>query len=57
MTALPPLDQFLDPVALAIVASGTVVATLLRHPLADIGRALSALRSLGRCEKRGVAEA
>ncbi|WP_342657952.1 MotA/TolQ/ExbB proton channel family protein [Sphingomonas sp. NY01] len=48
MTALPPLDQFLDPVALAIVAGGTMLATLLRHPLADIGRALAALRTLPR---------
>ncbi|TGX53224.1 biopolymer transporter ExbB [Sphingomonas gei] len=39
---------FLDPVALAIVLGGTVVAVLLRTPLGDLGRGLAALRTLGR---------
>lgn len=37
---------FLDPAALAIVGGGTVLATLLRTPLADVACALSALRVL-----------
>jgi len=41
-------STFLDPLALAIVAGGTLLATLLRHPLADVGRAVSALRVLPR---------
>ncbi|MBI0475947.1 biopolymer transporter ExbB [Sphingomonas sp. MA1305] len=40
------IAQFLDPVALAIVGGGTVVATALRVPFADIGRAVGALRTL-----------
>lgn len=39
---------FLDPIALAIVLGGTVAAVLLRTPLGDLGRALVALRTLGR---------
>ena len=42
------LAQFLDPTALAIVGGGTVLVALLRSPLADIARALAALRTLGR---------
>lgn len=40
--------QFIDPLALAIVGGGTLVATVARAPLADSGRALVALRTLGR---------
>jgi chemotaxis protein MotA len=39
---------FLDPVALAIVLGGTVVAVLLRTPLGDLGRGLAALKTAGR---------
>ena len=39
---------FLDPIALAIVGGGTLLATLLRSPLADVGRALAALAVLPR---------
>lgn len=39
---------FLDPIALAIVGGGTLLATLLRAPLRDVARALAALRTLGR---------
>ncbi len=39
---------FLDPVALAIVVGGTMLATALRTPWADLVRAVSALRVLGR---------
>lgn len=40
--------SFLDPVALAIVLGGTVIAVLLRSPLRDVGRAAAALLTLGR---------
>jgi len=39
---------FLDPLALAIVGGGTVLATLLRSPRADVARALAALPTLAR---------
>ena len=42
------MNQFLDPVALAIVVGGTLLATVLRSPVADTGRALAALATLGR---------
>ncbi len=42
------LGQFLDPVAIAIVGGGTVLAILLRTPIRDLGRAIAALRTLGR---------
>lgn len=46
--ALPGIGPFLDPLALAIVLGGTAVAVVLRTPLGDLGRALAALRTLGR---------
>lgn len=39
---------FLDPLALGIVAGGTALALVLRTPLGDVGRAVAALRTLGR---------
>ena len=42
------LGAFLDPAAIGIVAGGTVLATLLRAPLGDVGRGLAALGTLGR---------
>jgi chemotaxis protein MotA len=45
---LAALGAYLDPTALGIVAGGTVVAVILRTPLRDLGRALSALRVLPR---------
>ena len=42
------MNQFVDPLAFAIVTGGTLVATVLRAPLADGGRALAALTTLGR---------
>jgi chemotaxis protein MotA len=39
---------FLDPTALAIVAGGTVLATILRAPSRDLGRAIAALPTLAR---------
>jgi len=39
---------FLDPVALAIVLGGTMLATALRTPLRDLGHAALALRTLPR---------
>lgn len=39
---------FLDPLALGIVAGGTALALILRTPLRDVGRAIGALRTLGR---------
>ncbi|MFN3676523.1 MAG: motility protein A [Sphingomonas pseudosanguinis] len=46
MIALPPLHQFLDPAALAIVLGGTLIATLLRTPWRDARRAIRALMVL-----------
>lgn len=44
-TFTPPaaLGPFLDPVALGIVGGGTLLAMLLRTPLADLGRGFAAL--------------
>ncbi|MES2095204.1 MAG: MotA/TolQ/ExbB proton channel family protein [Pseudomonadota bacterium] len=42
------LGPFLDPVAIAIVAGGTALATVLRTPLGDIGRGIAALGVLPR---------
>jgi chemotaxis protein MotA len=42
------MHQFFDPLALAIVLGGTVLAAVLRAPLADVTRALVALGTLGR---------
>jgi chemotaxis protein MotA len=39
---------FIDPVALAIVLGGTLIAVLLRTPLGDLGRGIAALGTLGR---------
>ena len=39
---------FLDPLALAIVGGGTLLATLLRSPLRDVARAVAALPALAR---------
>jgi chemotaxis protein MotA len=41
-------QPFLDPTALAIVAGGTVLATILRAPSRDLGRAIAALPTLAR---------
>ena len=40
--------QFLDPLALAIVLGGTALTALLRAPIADVRRAVAALRTLAR---------
>ena len=42
------LVAFLDPAAIGIVAGGTVVATLLRTSLGDVGRGVAALGVLAR---------
>ena len=42
------LGAFLDPAAIGIVAGGTLLATLLRTPLGDVGRGIAALGTLGR---------
>ncbi len=42
------LASFFDPIALAIVLGGTILAVLLRSPLHDTGRAVAALATLGR---------
>jgi len=42
------IAQLFDPVALAIVGGGTLLAAALRAPMRDAGRALSALRVLVR---------
>ncbi|TPG15671.1 MotA/TolQ/ExbB proton channel family protein [Sphingomonas oligophenolica] len=46
--------QLADPLAFAIVAGGTTLGVVLRTPLRDLGRALSALRILAR--RRFVAD-
>jgi chemotaxis protein MotA len=48
MSSLPGFAPFLDPVALAIVGGGTVLAVVLRTPFADLRGSLAALRVLGR---------
>lgn len=48
LSAFPGLAPFLDPLALAIVGGGTALAVVLRTPLGDLGRSLSALRVIGR---------
>ncbi len=48
LTSLPSLAVFADPVAIGIVGGGTIVATLLRAPLRDVARAMSALGIVGR---------
>lgn len=42
------LGTFLDPVALALVGGGTLLATCLRAPARDLARALQALPTLAR---------
>ena len=42
------LAPYLDPAAIAIVAGGTLAATLLRTPLHDAGRGIAALATLPR---------
>ena len=42
------IAQLLDPVAFAIVGGGTALGVVLRTPMRDVGRALAALRTLGR---------
>ena len=42
------LAMFYDPTALALVGGGTLLATVLRAPLGDVGRALGALGTLVR---------
>ncbi|CAN5651630.1 MotA/TolQ/ExbB proton channel family protein [soil metagenome] len=42
------LAPFLDPAAAASVGGGTLLAALLRAPLRDVGRAVAALRTVGR---------
>ena len=42
------IAPFFDPLALGIVAGGTALALILRTPMGDVGRAIGALRTLGR---------
>jgi chemotaxis protein MotA len=42
------LSAFIDPVALGLVLGGTALVTVLRTPAGDLGRAVRALRVLGR---------
>lgn len=48
LTAFPGLAPFLDPLALTIVGGGTAAAVVLRTPVRDLVRGISALRLLGR---------
>lgn len=45
---MPPLAQFIEPTALALVLGGTALATLLRSPRPHLFRALASLRTLVR---------
>ncbi len=45
---MPPLAAFFDPLALALVLGGTMLATVLRTPLRDLVRAVRALATLSR---------
>lgn len=45
---MPPLAEFLDPVAAALVVGGTVLATGLRTPSPTLRRATASLRTLPR---------
>jgi len=47
-TAFPGLGPFLDPLALTIVGGGTAAAVVLRTPVLDLVRGVSALRVLPR---------
>jgi chemotaxis protein MotA len=48
MNTLDALGPYLDPVAMLIVAGGTLAAALLRTPLRDVGRGVAALATLPR---------
>ena len=48
MTDPLALAPFLDPTAFAIVGGGTLLATVLRTPFADLGRAVAAVPTLAR---------
>jgi chemotaxis protein MotA len=48
MNSLPALATFLDPLALAIVGGGTLLAVVLRTAAGDLARALAALGTLPR---------
>jgi chemotaxis protein MotA len=43
MVLLDTIARYIDPIALLIVFGGTLLATLFRSPLAEIGRALQSL--------------
>lgn len=45
---MPPLAQFLDPTAAALVLGGAAVAAALRSPAGHLARALASLRTLAR---------
>jgi chemotaxis protein MotA len=46
LTLPPALAAFVDPLAMAIVGGGTVLAVVLRTPWPDLARAIAALRML-----------
>lgn len=46
--SISALAPFLDPVAAAIVAGGTVLAVVMRHDARDLGASVAALATLGR---------
>lgn len=57
MFLLEQIARFIDPVAIAIVFGGTLIATIFRSPWAHIGRAVSALGLLGRADPAADAAA
>ncbi|HET9509555.1 MAG TPA: MotA/TolQ/ExbB proton channel family protein [Sphingomonas sp.] len=48
MSFAATLAAFADPVAVAIVGGGTIVATVLRTPARDLARGIVALKAIGR---------
>jgi chemotaxis protein MotA len=48
IAGFPGIAPFLDPLALAIVGGGTALTVVLRTPLLDLGRGVTALGVLGR---------
>lgn len=46
--AAATLAPFIDAIALGIVVGGTALALVLRTPVGEVGRAIAALRTLGR---------
>lgn len=57
MAVIDQLARYIDPIAILIVFGGTLLTTIFRAPLADIGRAVGALGLLGRANPHADAAA